>query len=27
MFCAFDRTALIYRLYGTGKPVLPQDPA
>lgn len=26
MFCAFDRTALIYRLYGTGKPVLPQDP-
>jgi hypothetical protein len=27
MFCAFDRTALIYRLYGTGSPVLPQDPA
>lgn len=25
MFCAFDRTALIYRLYGTGVPVLPQD--
>ncbi|WP_416908103.1 MAG: pyridoxamine 5'-phosphate oxidase family protein [Polymorphobacter sp.] len=26
MFCAFDRTALIYRIYGTGRPVLPQDP-
>ena len=25
MFCAFDRTALIYRLYGRGVPVLPQD--
>ena len=25
MFCAFDRPALIYRLYGTGTPVLPQD--
>jgi predicted pyridoxine 5'-phosphate oxidase superfamily flavin-nucleotide-binding protein len=25
MFCAFDRPALIYRLYGTGVPVLPQD--
>lgn len=25
MFCAFDRTALIYRLYGRGAPVLPQD--
>ena len=27
MFCAFDRTALIYRLYGHGQPVLPQDAA
>lgn len=25
MFCAFDRTALIYRIYGRGVPVLPQD--
>ena len=25
MFCAFDRTALILRLYGRGRPVLPQD--
>jgi len=25
MFCAFDRPALIYRLYGTATPVLPQD--
>ena len=25
MFCAFDRTALIMRLYGRGRPVLPQD--
>jgi hypothetical protein len=25
MFCAFDRPALIYRLYGTARPVLPQD--
>ncbi len=25
MFCAFDRTALIYRLYGRGVAVLPQD--
>ena len=27
MFCAFDRPALILRLYGTGAPVLPQDAA
>jgi predicted pyridoxine 5'-phosphate oxidase superfamily flavin-nucleotide-binding protein len=27
MFCAFDRPALIYRLYGTAVPVLPQDAA
>ena len=27
MFCAFDRPALILRLYGTGVPVLPQDTA
>ncbi|MEQ1548334.1 MAG: pyridoxamine 5'-phosphate oxidase family protein [Chakrabartia sp.] len=26
MFCAFDRPALILRLYGRGKAVLPQDP-
>ena len=26
MFCAFDRPALIYRLYGHAAPVLPQDP-
>jgi hypothetical protein len=26
MFCAFDRPALIYRLYGHAVPVLPQDP-
>ncbi len=25
MFCAFDRTALIYRIYGHGRAVLPQD--
>jgi hypothetical protein len=25
MFCAFDRPALIYRLYGHAAPVLPQD--
>ncbi len=25
MFCAFDRTALILRIYGRGRPVLPQD--
>lgn len=25
MFCNFDRPALIVRIYGTGKPVLPQD--
>jgi hypothetical protein len=25
MFCAFDRPALIYRLYGHAVPVLPQD--
>lgn len=25
MFCAFDRPALIFRLYGRGTPVLPQD--
>jgi len=25
MFCAFDNPALIYRIYGHGKPVLPQD--
>ncbi len=25
MFCAFDRTALIYRIYGRAVPVLPQD--
>ncbi|WP_188235984.1 pyridoxamine 5'-phosphate oxidase family protein [Sphingopyxis sp. LK2115] len=27
MFCAFDRTALILRIYGRGRPVLPQDAA
>lgn len=27
MFCNFDRPALILRIYGTGKPVLPQDNA
>lgn len=27
MFCAFDQPALILRLYGTGKAVLPQDEA
>jgi len=26
MFCAFDNPALILRLYGRGRPVLPQDP-
>ncbi len=25
LFCAFDRSALLYRLYGRGVPVLPQD--
>ncbi len=25
MFCAFDRSALIYRIYGSGRAVLPQD--
>ncbi len=25
MFCAFDRPALIFRIYGCGRPVLPQD--
>lgn len=25
MFCAFDRPALIFRLYGHAQPVLPQD--
>lgn len=25
MFCAFDRPALIYRIYGRGRAVLPQD--
>jgi hypothetical protein len=25
MFCAFDRPALIFRLYGHARPVLPQD--
>ena len=25
MFCAFDRSALILRLYGRGRAVLPQD--
>lgn len=25
MFCAFDRPALIYRIYGHGRAVLPQD--
>jgi hypothetical protein len=25
MFCAFDNPALIFRLYGRGVPVLPQD--
>jgi hypothetical protein len=25
MFCAFDQPPLIYRLYGRGRPVLPQD--
>ncbi len=25
MLCAFDRPALIYRIYGAGAPVLPQD--
>lgn len=26
MFCNFDRPALILRIYGRGKPILPQDP-
>lgn len=25
MFCAFDRTALILRIYGHGRPILPAD--
>jgi hypothetical protein len=25
MFCAFDRPALILRIYGRGRPILPQD--
>ena len=25
MFCAFDNPALIFRIYGRGRPVLPQD--
>ncbi|MBX3705825.1 MAG: pyridoxamine 5'-phosphate oxidase family protein [Pseudomonadales bacterium] len=25
MFCAFDKAPLIYRIYGRGRPVLPQD--
>jgi hypothetical protein len=25
MFCAFDQPALIFRIYGTGRAVLPQD--
>src|SRR3546814_3496733 len=25
MFCAFDRTAWILRIYGRGRPVLPRD--
>ena len=25
MFCAFDQPPLIYRIYGRGRPVLPQD--
>lgn len=25
MFCAFDNPALIFRIYGCGRPVLPQD--
>ncbi len=25
MFCAFDNPALIFRIYGHGRPVLPQD--
>jgi hypothetical protein len=25
MFCAFDQPALIFRIYGRGRPVLPQD--
>lgn len=25
MFCAFDRSALILRIYGEGRPILPQD--
>src|SRR5688572_10820984 len=25
MFCAFDNPALIFRIYGRGVPVLPQD--
>ncbi len=25
MFCAFDRSALILRIYGRGRPILPQD--
>lgn len=26
MFCAFDQPALIFRIYGRGRAVLPQDP-
>lgn len=26
MFCAFDRSALILRIYGRGRAILPQDP-
>ena len=26
MFCAFDNPALILRIYGQGRPVLPEDP-
>ena len=26
MFCNFDRPALILRIYGRGRPILPQDP-
>jgi hypothetical protein len=27
MFCAFENPALIFRIYGRGVPVLPQDPS
>jgi hypothetical protein len=26
MFCAFENPALIFRIYGRGEPILPQDP-